>query len=365
MPRRILMTGDAIGGVWNYSLQLIEALAPYGIEVTLVVMGGQPSPEQRRAAAALPNLWLIGSGLRLEWMRDCAADLLGAQELLLELEARYAPDIVHVNGYAGAAAGFAAPVVVVAHSCVPSWWRACRREPIPRCWDAYRLRLRRGLAAARCVVSPSRAFLDSFTAANGAVPRSRVIRNGRDPRRYEPHGKRPFVLAAGRLWDEAKNIGAVCQAAALLADPVLVAGEGILPDPMPPNLHLLGRLDSDELAARMAEAAVFAAPARYEPFGLAVLEAALSGCALVVGDIPTMRELWDGAACFVDPDDPDALASAIAPLLADAGAALSAGQAARGRALEYGAAEMARGYFDLYRELLAPARSTIVGEAAA
>jgi glycosyltransferase involved in cell wall biosynthesis len=173
------------------------------------------------------------------------------------------------------------------------------------------------------------------------------------------------VLAAGRLWDEAKNIGAVCRAAALLADPVLVAGEGILPDPMPPNLHLLGRLDSDELAMQMAEAAVFAAPARYEPFGLAVLEAALSGCALVVGDIPTMRELWDGAACFVDPDDPDALASAIAPLLADAGAALSAGEAARGRALKYGAAEMARGYFDLYRELLSPARSTIVGEAAA
>jgi len=173
------------------------------------------------------------------------------------------------------------------------------------------------------------------------------------------------VLAAGRLWDEAKNIAAVCRAAALLSRPVLVAGEGILPAPLPPNLRLLGLLDSDDLAARMAEAAVFAAPARYEPFGLGVLEAALSGCALVVGDIRTMRELWDGAACFVDPDDPDALASAIEPLLADAGAALSAGQAARQRALKYGAAEMARGYVDLYREVLAPAHSRIAREAVA
>ncbi len=31
-------------------------------------------------------------------------------------------------------------------------------------------------------------------------------------------------------------------------------------------------------------------PARYEPFGLSVLEAALSGCALVLGDIPSLRE---------------------------------------------------------------------------
>ena len=34
-------------------------------------------------------------------------------------------------------------------------------------------------------------------------------------------------------------------------------------------------------------------PARYEPFGLSILEAALSGCALVLGDLPSLRELWD------------------------------------------------------------------------
>lgn len=365
MPRRVLMTGDTVGGVWAYALQLVAALAPHGVEVTLVAMGGLPSAEQRRAAATLPNLRLIGSGLKLEWMDDPAADLMRANKLLLEVEAADAPDIVHINGYASAAAGFAAPVVVVAHSCVPSWWRACRREPMPPDWDGYRHRLKQGLAAARAVVAPSRAFLRSFIESNGPLPWSRVIHNGHDPGRYTPGTKRPFVLAAGRLWDEAKNIAAVCRAAALLAHPVLIAGDGGLPGPLPRNVRLLGHLDSTALAARMAEAAVFAAPARYEPFGLAVLEAALSGCALVLGDIPTMRELWDGAARLVDPDDAGALAAAIDSLLADAGAARSAGRAARSRALRYGAAAMARGYLALYRDILAPDRPTIVEEAAA
>ena len=44
---------------------------------------------------------------------------------------------------------------------------------------------------------------------------------------------------------------------------------------------------------------IFVSVSRYEPFGLAVLEAAHAGCALVLSDIPTFRELWQGAASFV------------------------------------------------------------------
>ncbi|MBV9555260.1 MAG: glycosyltransferase family 4 protein [Alphaproteobacteria bacterium] len=359
------MTGDTVGGVWSYALQLVEALAPHGVEVLLVAMGGEPNRDQLRAAAALPNLRLIASPLKLEWMAEPAADLRRTRDRLREAEARFAPDVVHINGYADAAAGFAAPVAVVAHSCVPSWWRACRQDAIPACWDAYRDRLARGVAAARCVVAPSCAFLDSFIAANGTPRCSRVIHNGRDPERYRPGRKRRFALATGRLWDEAKNIAAVCRAASQIAHPVSVAGPGSPHGAVPHNLRLLGRLDGAALAAQMAEAAVFVAPARYEPFGLAVLEAALSGCALVVGDIPTMRELWDGAAHFVDPDNSDALAGTIERLLSDAGAAQSAGRAARRRALTYSAERMARGYVALYRELLAPARPPVDAEAAA
>jgi glycosyltransferase involved in cell wall biosynthesis len=66
----------------------------------------------------------------------------------------------------------------------------------------------------------------------------------------------------------------------------------------------LGKLPPREVAELLARASVFAAPARYEPFGLSILEAALAGCALVLGDIPSLREVWGDAALFAAPDDP-------------------------------------------------------------
>ena len=68
---------------------------------------------------------------------------------------------------------------------------------------------------------------------------------------------------------------------------------------------------------KVAGRPIFVSSALYEPFGLAVLEAAQAGCALVLSDIPTFRELWDGAALFVSPHDDRALAAAIVRLLGD------------------------------------------------
>ena len=65
------------------------------------------------------------------------------------------------------------------------------------------------------------------------------------------------------------------------------------------------------MAAHLAASAIYALPARYEPFGLSALEAGLCGCALVLGDIPSLREVWGDAAVFVDPHDAQALAKAL------------------------------------------------------
>src|SRR5439155_1168938 len=80
---------------------------------------------------------------------------------------------------------------------------------------------------------------------------------------------------------------------------------------VPRHLSAVGQIGSLALRRLYAEASIYAWPARYEPFGLSVLEAALSGCALVLGDIPSLRELWEGAAWFVPADDDGALAAAI------------------------------------------------------
>src|SRR5947208_2460470 len=78
-----------------------------------------------------------------------------------------------------------------------------------------------------------------------------------------------------------------------------------------------------------------AAPAKYEPFGLASLEAALSRCARVLGDIATLRELWDGAAVFVSPDDPQQLAAALRTLQDDEAKCAEFGSKAWMRAQHY------------------------------
>ena len=77
--------------------------------------------------------------------------------------------------------------------------------------------------------------------------------------------------------------------------------------PAEPSLRrFLGLCRTPELISQMSVASIFAHPALYEPFGLSVLEAARAGCCLILSDIPSLRELWDGAAIFVDPRQPEA-----------------------------------------------------------
>jgi glycogen(starch) synthase len=119
------------------------------------------------------------------------------------------------------------------------------------------------------------------------------------------------------------------------------------------HLRCLGALSEPELAKWVGRAALFCAPSRYEPFGLTALEAAMSGAALVLSDIPTFRELWDGAAAFVPPGNAEALRRELRALCEDSDRRAGLAEAARLRARNYSVAEAARRYATLYGELLA------------
>jgi glycosyltransferase involved in cell wall biosynthesis len=194
------------------------------------------------------------------------------------------------------------------------------------------------------------------------LPRGgRVIANGCFPDRFLPAPKEDFVLAAGRLWDGGKNISALDSIAAQLGCPVYVAGDvthptGALVEPR--AVRALGMLAPETLAHWMARASIYALPARYEPFGLSILEAAASGCALVLGDIPSLREFWHGAAVFVPPENPDALAQAISALRRDRERRSWLGREAWRRAQDFSAGRMAFGYSQLYGELVDAQRSS-------
>jgi len=357
--RTVLMTADAVGGVWSYAVQLSERLARRGLSVVLATMGPAPTDGQRRALAAL-GIGHVHGDFRLEWMPGAAADRREAEDWLLDLERRHRPDIVHLNGYCHGAAPFAAPKLVVAHSCVLSWWHAVHGEVPPADWDGYGLAVSGGLREADAVVAPTAAFLELLEGLYGRLPHASVIHNGRGPDGFGPaHEKEPVILCAGRLWDQAKNIGSLDEIAPDLAWPVLVAGDDRAPDgrlAASSHLQALGRLDEATLARWMGRASVFVSPARYEPFGLAVLEAALSGCALVLGDIPSFRELWDDAALFVDPDDGKGLHDALNRIIRNAELRAKLAAAARGRGLSFPADRMADDTLALYRRLAASRR---------
>jgi glycosyltransferase involved in cell wall biosynthesis len=113
----------------------------------------------------------------------------------------------------------------------------------------------------------------------------------------------------------------------------------------------LGLLSERHLSRELSRASIYALPARYEPFGLSVLEAALSGCALVLGSIDSLHENWEGAAIFVNPDDPEELASALDLLIKDQSRREQLGQAARGMADLFTPHRMAKRYFEHYQRL--------------
>jgi glycosyltransferase involved in cell wall biosynthesis len=348
------MTTDAVGGVWTYALELAEALGHAGVEVTLACLGPAPSPEQHTAALTLPNLRLQVSGYRLEWMAEPWQDLSKAARWLGELEREVRPDVVHLNGYALATASYDAPTVVVAHSCVASWWDAVRGGALPPEWARYRREVAAGLAAADCVVAPTTWMLRQIERHYGFHGAAQIIPNGRSPHLFKPGQKERLVFAAGRVWDEAKNLAALDRAAQKVPWPIVVAGETTRPEGGAvalPHVKLLGALSARHVAGWMAAAAVYALPARYEPFGLSALEAALSGCALVLGDIPSLREVWGDDALFVAPDDPAALGDALFRLATDAPLRrLMAARAGR-RAGAYSTRRMGAAYYALYRRL--------------
>ncbi|MEA2468313.1 MAG: glycogen synthase [Thermoleophilaceae bacterium] len=526
------MTTDAVGGVWTYARELAAALRERDVEVTLAVVGPVPEGLDHDVQA-------IGGSL--EWQEDPWTGVELAGRRLLSLADEMRPDVVHLNGYAHAALPWPAPVMVVGHSCVLSWWEAVRGEPAPPEWDRYRREVQAGLLAADSVVAPTAAMLSALRRHYG-VSGGRVIHNGLRPEALTASApKQPLVLGAGRLWDEAKGLTALDDAARRIPWPVEVAGavsspagsgepsgeasaptapsaetsapsaetgapsaetgvpsaewraasastgvpsaewraasaetgvpsaewtaasagrgvpsaewratsaetrvpgaetstgggmsstnpaqtrtfpppeepgdgstangsaegnerarrpenhrpsgggnvrpraqsvrdtsarrpatSGPLParpeppspgarppaQPEPPTAgaRLLGRLAPREMRGLFERAAIFAHPARYEPFGLAPLEAGLASCALVLGDLPSLREVWGDSAAYVPPGDGHALAATLERLIADPIERHDLATRARGRAAGYTADRMADAYIHEYARMRA------------
>ncbi|MCQ8241702.1 glycosyltransferase family 4 protein [Rhizosaccharibacter radicis] len=353
---RLLVTADAVGGVWRYALTLAACWAENGVHTSLAVLGPAPDPAQIREAAAIPALRLLSTGLPLDWTAPDAATSRQTAVSLAGIAAREGVDGVqlHAPALVGDAA-WPVPVVTAVHSCLLTWWRTMRPDQeLPADFGWRVAESAAGLRHADAAFAPSRSFAAAVTEAYALPAPLPTILNGRLPLpapSWAAVGRPRAALCAGRFWDEGKDARTLDDAAARLDAPVLAAGSWRGPNGAgfdPAALRSLGSLNEAGLAEAFATVRVFVSAARYEPFGLSVLEAAQAGCALVLSDIPSFRELWDGAARFVPPGDVAGFAREMAAALADP-AALA--EAARKRAARYRAATMAAETLALHRTL--------------
>jgi glycosyltransferase involved in cell wall biosynthesis len=331
-------------------------------------MGAPLSATQKREVEMLEHVSVYESDFRLEWMENPWDDITASGEWLQELATCVQPDVVHLNGYVHATLPWQAPVLVTAHSCVLSWWEEVKRQSAPEYYAYYRQCVRAGLVAADLVVAPTAAMLRSVKELYSLRSRGMVIGNGRSSADFRPRKKKPFVLSAGRLWDEAKNVAVLDRIADQLPWTVRVAGDTQDPEGKGlryENVQALGHLAPQQLAAELGRASIYAAPARYEPFGLGILEGALAGCALVLGDIPSLRETWADAAIFVSPEDDKAWTRQLRRVIADDALRTDLAQRARTRARKFTPAAMAQQYLAAYERLLSSVTAAQTQEAAA
>jgi glycosyltransferase involved in cell wall biosynthesis len=166
--------------------------------------------------------------------------------------------------------------------------------------------------------------------------------------------KDPVIFASGRLWDDAKNVVVLDSAAQGLRWEICVAGDATSPEGQQRrllNVRCVGVQTSAEIAGHLERASIFVHPAVYEPFGLSVLEAAHAGCALVLSNIPTLRELWEEAAVFVDARDVNAIRETLRELIEDERQREQLGHLAFERAASFSTERLALAYRDTYLTL--------------
>jgi glycosyltransferase involved in cell wall biosynthesis len=294
-------------------------------------------------------------------MQDCAEDINKSREWLGSLVAKTRPDIIHVNQYAYGDLDCGIPKLVVAHSDVVSWWVAVHRDlPRENTWLRwYSDLVVSGISHADAVVAPSQWMLDALRRYYAWPDRALVIHNGRDPSLFSRCApKEDFVLSVGRVWDQAKQISLLGRSK--FSVPVYVAGPDCSPNETRSNckmgkngIRLLGTCSEEQLHSWYARASTYAATSRYEPFGLAPLEAALSQCALAANDIPVFHEIWGDTAFYFRANDAESLASAVRFLQTHPDLRDHYAQRAYERAAErYSRDRMIDQYQQLYRSLL-------------
>ena len=267
-------------------------------------------------------------------------------------------DVVHTPSLAVPPTG-RRPLVVTVHDLAFSYLT-------PRGAAFHRRGLDLARAEAAAVVVPS-AFTGAELAAAGfEAGRIHVVHHGIDPppdasagdfpgrlSRLEVTG--PYLLAVGTI-EPRKGLDVLARACAALPGVALVLagppGWGDVPGLDRPAVRRLGQVSDADLDALYGGALSLVMPSRTEGFGLPALEAMARGCPVVVSGAGALPEVVGDAGVIVPPGDPDALAGALAALVADDDRRRQLSEAGRKRAAEFSWTACVEGHRAAYRAAL-------------
>jgi glycogen synthase len=363
----VLVTADSLSSSWTYTRELVTGLVTRGVRVTLVSFGEIPLPEQTSWMDHLHGLDYRPTAFHLEWMQDAEVDLPESAAFLTALVRELRPDVLHLNQFCYGNLPVDVPRVVMAQGDLITWSHAVHNHA-PRAERSlawYRNTVLNGLAGADAVVAPSEWMLDRISACYGPPQRGEVIYPGRNPIFFNPYvSKDDCVLAVGRMVDASKQVFLLTQQP--YAVPVCIVGaEHTVPMPRIPiradvkvatdqtSVAIRGPQTEAQLRALYSRASIYAATARYEPLGMAALEAAFSRCAIVANDIPSFREVWGDAALYFRTNDASSLAENIRLLSTDRAMRRAYAELAYSRARErFTTKRMIDDWLQLYRSLV-------------
>jgi len=273
-------------------------------------------------------------------------------------------DIVHTHtwytNFAGALAKktYGCKLVATVHSLEPL--RPWKKEQLGAGYELSSWMEKEGLEACDAVVAVSRDMKkDILKFYDLPAPAIHVIHNGVDPEKYHPKDgsaslgklgiRKPFIFFCGRLTRQ-KGIFDLLEAMDHVPERVQLALATGKPDTPEiedelhralqkrPNVVWINQmLEDPDLVNLYNEAAVFACPSIYEPFGIINLEAMACETPVVACAVGGIKEVVvDGETGFlVPPQEPEKLGRALAKVLGDEDAAAKMGKAGRRRVLDH------------------------------
>jgi glycogen(starch) synthase len=345
MIRHILMTARIDSTEWIYSMELARALSSHGGRVSLCISGGLLTKEQRREAARVPGLAVFDTGEDLTWSGGFPKDLTKATNILRKLEENLRPDVVHLNGFTYGPVVFNMPVVLAAHSTA---------ETMPGIVDTsdrlrYRAEMSASLEFADLVVAPTFALLEDLKRSFPFNTPCRVIPYFRQVTESKATAKRRYIYSAGQASENKSLLATVETVAEEMNWPIVSA-----PDPVFGSIFSTGQTSETKTVPakpsdQISKAAIYFLPAGSEPSDACVLEGALSRCALVIGDVPNLRENWNHCAMFVPPGDTESLKNNLRLLISDQDLREELGVRAYERAKEFSPERCIDAWLDVYQ----------------